>query len=40
MATVASLLDQLLRVHSAQELDEAQHHMGALDISNIEILAL
>ncbi|KAF8608257.1 hypothetical protein BDV93DRAFT_486860 [Ceratobasidium sp. AG-I] len=40
MASVASLLDQLLRVHSAEELDEAQHHIGALDVSSIEILAL
>ncbi|KAG8716968.1 MutS protein msh5 [Ceratobasidium sp. 394] len=40
MAATAALLDQLLRVHAALELDESQNHMGALDINSIEVLAL
>ncbi|KAG9089468.1 MutS protein msh5 [Ceratobasidium sp. 370] len=40
MAATAALLDQLLRVHAALELDESQNHMGALHIDNIEVLAL
>ncbi|KAG8739057.1 MutS protein msh5 [Ceratobasidium sp. 414] len=40
MAATAALLDQLLRVHAALELDESQNHMGALNINNIEVLAL
>lgn len=34
------MLDQLLRVHTAEELDEAQHHMGALNVNSIEIFAM
>ncbi|KAG9117287.1 MutS protein msh5 [Ceratobasidium sp. 392] len=40
MAATAALLDQLLRVHAASELDESQNHMGALNIDSIEVLAL
>ncbi|QRW12743.1 DNA mismatch repair protein MSH5 [Ceratobasidium sp. AG-Ba] len=40
MAATAALLDQLLRVHAASELDETQNHMGVLDIDSIEVMAL
>lgn len=40
MASVAALLEQLLRVHAAGELDEGQNHLGALNVDSIEILAL
>ncbi|KAB5592476.1 DNA mismatch repair protein MSH5 [Ceratobasidium theobromae] len=40
LASVAALLEQLLRVHAAGELDEGQNHLGALNVDSIEILAL
>ncbi|KAG9082817.1 MutS protein msh5 [Ceratobasidium sp. UAMH 11750] len=37
MAATAALLDRLLRVYTAQELDESQNDIGALDINNIDL---
>ncbi|KAG8690356.1 MutS protein msh5, partial [Ceratobasidium sp. 395] len=40
MGATAALLDQLLRVQAALELDESQNHIGALNIDSIEVLTL
>ncbi|KAG8716370.1 MutS protein msh5, partial [Ceratobasidium sp. 423] len=39
-SSAAALLEQLLRVHATEELDETQNHLGALHVNSIEILSL
>ncbi|CAE6341580.1 unnamed protein product [Rhizoctonia solani] len=40
LSSAAALLDQLIRVHAAEELDKTQNDPGALHINSIEILSL
>ncbi|CAE6476796.1 unnamed protein product [Rhizoctonia solani] len=40
LSSASALLEQLLRVHASEELDETQNHIGALHVSSIEILSL
>ncbi|CAE6445407.1 unnamed protein product [Rhizoctonia solani] len=40
LSSAAALLEQLLRVHVTEELDETQNHLGALHVNSIEILSL
>ncbi|CAE6415963.1 unnamed protein product [Rhizoctonia solani] len=40
LSSAAALLEQLLRVHAAEELDETQSHLGALRVNSIEIISL
>ncbi|CAE6458314.1 unnamed protein product, partial [Rhizoctonia solani] len=40
LSSAAALLEQLLRVHASEELDETQNHLGALHINSIEIVSL
>ncbi|KAJ1306187.1 hypothetical protein OPQ81_010896 [Rhizoctonia solani] len=40
LSSASALLEQLLRVHATEELDETQNHIGTLRINNIEILSL
>ncbi|KAH7334893.1 muts domain V-domain-containing protein [Rhizoctonia solani] len=40
LSSASALLEQLLRIHASEELDETQNHIGALHVNNIEILSL